>query len=150
LLRSYGRPRYSLVTRRFRTTLSRIDEFTGYYTVVDPIAAQVRDNEAVRELRNYPVAMSLLAEPRVNEILTGSRLRDALADEAVLHLLADQATLVQAVRSPQNLRGVVPDGFFQLLADPVVQSLLTNPRILCPLSPTRRPWRWLWTPACRR
>ena len=73
--------------------------------------------------------MSLLAEPRVNEILTGSRLRDALADEAVLHLLADQATLVQAVRSPQNLRGVVPDGFFQLLADPVVQRLLTNPRI---------------------
>ena len=33
---------------------SCIDEFTGYYTVVDQIAAQVRDNEAVRELRNYP------------------------------------------------------------------------------------------------
>jgi hypothetical protein len=115
---------------RIPDDFSRIDEFTGYYTVVDPIAIQARDNEAVRALRNDPVAMGLLAEPRVNEILTGSRPRDALADEAVLDLLADQATLVQAVRSPQNLRGVVPDGFLQLLADPEVQSLLTNPRVM--------------------
>ena len=108
----------------------RIDEFTGSYTVVDPIVQQVQDSEAIQRLRTDPSAAKILSDPATISFLRGPELAQLLANENMRALLANPAQLNQAMSSPQALAQAVGPDVARLLANPAVTPILTNQAII--------------------
>ncbi len=108
---------------------SRVDEFNGSYTVVDPIVGRVQENVAIGQLRADPSSLQLFGSTSTIEFLRGPALPQLLASEAVRALLADPVTLGQLLGNPQALAEAVPADLLPILANPAVVPLLTNPSV---------------------
>ena len=118
-------PGYERVPEDF----SRVDEFSGSYTVVDPIVGRVQENAAITQLRDDPPTLQLLGSPATLDFLMGPSLPQLLGSEALGPLLADPARLQQLLGNPQALAKAVPADLLPILADPLVVPLLTNPAV---------------------
>ena len=119
---------------RLPDDFSRVTEYNGSYTVVDPIVARVQGNAAIQRLRSDPTGLQTIADPRTQGFLAGPGLSQLLADEAVRGLLADPEKLRQMVANPQALAKAVDPALIPVLTDPAVASLLGDAAIVTVLT----------------
>ena len=108
----------------------RVDEFTGSYTVVDPIVKQVQDSTAIERLRTDPSAVKVLSDPATVAFLTGPEVANLLANETLRGLIANPAQLRQALSNPQALAQAVGPDVARTLANPTIAPILTNQAIM--------------------